>query len=146
MIMDITVQFSNNQAITADAASTNIVDLGAPRTVYGAAAPVRQDIGGGVTVPLIVTVTETFNTLTSMNIQVQVDNDVAFGTPKTVFRSPEYALADLAVGARYLLPDWLPVGTDERYVRLFYDITGGAPTLGKITAGVTWARQNNDNR
>jgi hypothetical protein len=45
MIMDITVQFSNGQAITADAASTNIIDLGQPGTVYGAGAPIVRDVG-----------------------------------------------------------------------------------------------------
>jgi hypothetical protein len=36
MILDSTTLFSNAQAITATAASTNYIDLGAPGTVYGA--------------------------------------------------------------------------------------------------------------
>jgi hypothetical protein len=31
-------------------------------------------------------------------------------------------------------------------VRLYYDITGTAPTTGKITAGVVMARQTNGNK
>lgn len=146
MIMDATLQFSNAQAVTADAASTNIIDLGGTGSAYGAAAPLTRDIGNGLPIPLLVTVTESFNNLTSMNVSIQVDDTSAFASPKTVFRSPEYALADLAMGKQHLLPDAFPVGTNERYVRLFYDITGTAPTTGKITAGAVMARQTNSNK
>ena len=146
MIMDATLQLSNAQAITADAASTNVINLGATGTAYGAAAALVRDIGKGLGVPLVVTVTETFNNLTSMNVSIQVDDNSAFSSAKTVYRSPEYLLADLVIGKTFLLPDSLPVGTDEQYVRLFYDITGTAPTLGKVTAGVVMSRQTNTNR
>jgi hypothetical protein len=146
MIMDATLQFSNAQAITADTASTNIIDLGATGTAYGAAQALVRDIGKGLDVPLVVTVTETFNNLTSMNISIQVDDNSAFSSANTVFRSPEYLLADLVAGKQYLLPDAFPVGTNERYVRLYIDITGTAPSTGKITAGAVMARQTNTNR
>lgn len=146
MIFDATLQFSNAQPITADAASTNIIDLGATGTVYGAAAAIIRDVGLGEQVPLAIRVVETFNNLTSMQILVQTDDNTAFSTPVTVFQSPVYVLADLAIGAKLLLPDWLPAGTKERYVRLFYDITGTTPTLGKITAGIVEANQTNSNR
>ena len=145
MIFDATLQVSDRQPITADTASTNIIDLGGTGAAYGAAAPLTRDIGKGLPVPLIVTVTETFNNLTSMNIAIQVDDNPAFASPRTAARSPEYTLADLAMGKQYLLPDSFPVGTNERYVRLFYDITGTAPTLGRITAGAVMARQTNTN-
>lgn len=143
MIMDRSALFSDQQAITADAASTNLIDTGARGTVFGASSPIVRDLGPGTRVPLVVTVTETFNNLTSMVITVQTDDNAAFSSPKTVFTSPTYTLAQLATGAEYLLPEWFPVGTNERYVRLFYDITGTAPTTGKITAGAVAARQTN---
>ena len=146
MIMDKTEEFSLAQAITADTASTNTIDLGATGTAYGAAAAIVRDVGKGNSIPLIVTVVESFNNLTSMNVLVQTSVDTAFTTPITVYRSPEYTLAQLAVGAQYLLPDALPVETNKRFVRLFYDITGTAPTLGKVTAGVVAARQTNSNK
>ena len=31
---------------------------------------------------------------------------------------------------------YVPRGTNERYMRLYYDVTGTAPTTGKITAGL----------
>lgn len=144
MIMDRTALFSNAQAITADAASTNIIDLGETGTVYGASSAMTRDIGPGRSIPLFVGVVESFNNLTSMVIKVQTDSTAAFSSAKDVFVSPSYVLADLAVGGREnLLPDSIPWGTDEEFVRLYYDITGTAPSTGKITAGVVMDRQSN---
>lgn len=143
MIMDATTLFSNAQAITATAVSTNIVDLGAAGTVYGAAAAITRDIGKGADIPLKVTVVESFNTLTSLTISIETDDNSGFASAKTVWTSPAYLLVDLATGARLLLPDSIPLGTDERYVRLRYTVAGTPPTLGKITAGVTMGNQTN---
>jgi|SRR6478735_167966 len=144
MIFDLTELFSNAQAITATAASTNIIDTGAPGTVYGAAAALRRDLGKGNGIPLAIRVVQSFNNLTSLIITYEVADDAAFTTNKTtVFTSPTYALADLASGARHLLPDLVPVGADRRYHRLLYTIAGTAPTLGQITAGVVMGNQTN---
>lgn len=143
MIMDATTLFSNAQAITATAVSTNIVDLGAAGTVYGAAAAITRDIGKGADIPLKVTVVESFNTLTSLTISIETDDNSGFASAKTVWTSPAYLLVDLATGAKLLLPDSIPLGTDERYVRLRYTVAGTPPTLGKITAGVTMGNQTN---
>lgn len=142
MIMDRTLLFSDGQAVTATAASTNIVDLGATGTVYGAGSPMIRDIGAGSDVDLLVTVTQSFNNLTSIIISVETDDNAGFSSATTVFTSPTYTLAQLATGAKYLLPDVLPVGTAERYVRLKYTLAGTTPTLGKITAGVVAGRQS----
>lgn len=146
MIMDRTLLFSDGQAITGDEASDNVVDLGATGTIFGAGSAIVRDIGPGSSVPMIVTVTETFTNLTSMVIKVQVDDNSSFTSATDVFVSPTYTLAQLAVGAKEnLLPDHIPLGTNERYVRLYYDVTGSAPDAGKITAGVVLARQTNQN-
>jgi hypothetical protein len=143
MIFDATTLFSNAQAITATAASTNIIDLGATGTVFGAAAAIARDIGKGREIAIRASVVESFNNLTSLTIGVETDDNAGFSSAKTVWTSPAYALADLATGAKLLLPDELPVGTDERYLRLKYTVAGTAPTLGKITAGVTAGNQTN---
>ena len=141
MIMDRTGLFSDGQAITATAASTNLIDLGATGTPYGGTALVR-DVGLGNSVPLVVTVTQSFNTLTSLTISVETDDNASFSSAKTVWTSPAYTLAELATGAKYLLPDAIPAGVNERYVRLKYTVGGSNPTLGKITAGVAAGRQS----
>lgn len=141
MIMDRTLLFSDRQAITATATSTNLVDLGATGTVYGASAPMVRDIGNGSAIPLHCGVTESFNNLTSLTISIEVDDNAAFSSATTVFTSPAYTLAQLAAGKTQLLPDTLPIGVNERYVRLRYTVAGVAPTLGRITAGVTMGNQ-----
>lgn len=143
MIMDRTLLFSDKQAITATAASTNIVDLGATGTVFGASAPVVRDIGPGTDVPLFVGVVQSFNNLTSLSVAIQTDDNAGFSSPKTIWTGPAYTLAQLAAGATYLLPDRLPVGTNERYIRLNYTVVGTAPSTGQITAGVTMGNQTN---
>lgn len=141
-IMDRSGQFSDGQAITASAASTNIVDLGQPGTQPGYSSAMVRDIGPGEDIPLIVTVTQTFTLLTSLTITVQTDDNAGFASPTTVWTSPAYTLAQLATGAKNnLLPDSIPLGTNERYVRLYYTVAGTAPNAGKITAGTTFARQ-----
>lgn len=143
MIMDRTLLFSDRQAVTASAASTNLVDLGATGTVYGAAAPIVRDIGPGTDIPLFVGVVQSFNNLTSLSVAIQTDDNAGFSSATTIWTGPAYTLAQLAAGAKYLLPDRLPIGTNERYIRLFYTVVGTAPTLGQITAGVTMGNQTN---
>jgi hypothetical protein len=141
MIFDNTLLFSDAQAITADAASTNIVDLGNTGTPYGGRKLVA-DIGKGIKIPLFAFVTASFNNLTSLAISIQCDDNEAFSSPKEV-GTRTYALAFLTAGRELPFPEELMEGIDERYVRLFYDVTGTAPTTGAITAGVVAARQTN---
>lgn len=143
MILDQTLVLSDSQAITADAGSTNIIDLGAAGTPYGHAAAVRRDIGIGTEIPISITVVEAFNNLTSMTVSLQVDDDAAFGSPTTIATSPSIVLASLVAGYKFVWPSELPEGTAERYLRLYYDITGTAPTTGKITAAIVAGRQTN---
>lgn len=140
-IVDNTQVFSDSQAITADAGSTNTIDLKAPGTPYGYAAALTRDIGIGEPVPLLVTVTEAFNTLTSLTVSIQVDDNEAFSSAKTVASSGPIPLASLVLGYQFKFPHAIPEGTDERYIRLYYDVTGTNPTLGKIFAGVVGGRQ-----
>ena len=135
MIFDKQTLLSDAQAITATAASTNVIDLGPIKT------GIVRDIGKGKPIQLLVQVVETFNTLTSLTIALQVDDADTFGSPKTVL-STVVALADLKAG-KVVVPEFIPRGTDERFMRLLYTVTGTAPTLGKITAGVTMGNQSN---
>lgn len=142
MIVDNTLVFSDSQAITADAGSTNVIDIGAAGTPFGHAAAVGRDIGIGSEIPVVLTITEAFNNLTSLAVSVQTDDNAAFSSPKEV-ATKTFLLAQLTLGAKLGFPAELPEGTDERYVRLFYDVTGTAPTLGKVFASVVAGRQTN---
>ncbi len=142
MILDLNELFSSAQAITADAASTNVVDTGSPGTVYGAASALTRDLGKGTPVPLCIRIVEAFNNLTSLQIKYQMATDAAFTTPVDVVLSPVYTLAQLTAGV-YIQPDAVPAGANLRYHRLYYDITGTAPSTGQITAGFSMGNQTN---
>ncbi|HEY5797665.1 MAG TPA: hypothetical protein VIU82_21895 [Bosea sp. (in: a-proteobacteria)] len=141
MIFDRTLLFSNAQAIVADAASTDIVNLGATGTAYGHAAALVRDIGKGQCIPLLIQVVEAFNTLTSLRVVVQCDDNEAFSSAKDVLEVT-LPLASLTVGRQFPLV-CVPPGVNERYMRIYYDVIGTAPTLGKVTAGVVMGVQTN---
>lgn len=143
MIVDDTLVLSDHQAITADAASTNVLNLGAAGTAFGHSAALARDVGKATDIPIVVNVTEAFNNLTSLTLILQVDNDEAFGSAKEVARSQAYPLADIDAVTQLFWPAQLPVGTDEQFLRLYYDVTGSAPTTGKIFAGIVAGRQSN---
>jgi len=134
MIFSIQQIFSDNQVITGDAASTNLLDTLGTGTPANAAAALEKDLGKGTMVPILIQVTEAFNTLTSLNISIEVDDNAAFASAKVVF-TENILLADLVVGKTTNLR-YLTQGTDERFLRLNYDVVGTDPTLGKLTAGI----------
>lgn len=143
MIFDKENLFSEDQAITADAASTNVIDLGAPGTPANYLGALKRDIGPGNPLELWISVSETFNNLTSLTITMQSDTADTFGSQTTFGTTLAIPLADLVAGYYVKFPAYWPEGNTERYVRLFYDVTGTAPSTGKITAGIVAARQTN---
>jgi len=135
MILDNTLLFSDAQAITASAASTNQIDLGAGTIIFGETAVIPRDIGRGLKIPLLVQVVETFNTLTSLTIAFQTDDNSGFSSAITRWSSQAILLANLVAGNTWNVDVVLP-GANERYLRLNYTVAGTNPTLGKITAGI----------
>ncbi len=131
--------FSDKQAITATADSTNVIDIGVPGTPYDARGPLNYDIGKGTMIPLTVTVTEDFNNLTTLEISVQTGSTTGLGTEVA---SQTIALADLRAGALFNLVT-LPIGVEERYLGIVYTVAGTAPTTGRVTAGITMGTQTN---
>lgn len=145
MIVDNTLVLSDSQAVTATARSTNIIDIGAAGTPVGATNAVRRDIGIATEIPLLIEITEAFNNLTSLQFQLEVDDDPAFGSPRVVATGPAVTLASggLALGQKIQFPAELPEGTNERFIGLRYTVVGTAPTLGKVFAAITAGNQTN---
>lgn len=139
MILSAQQIFSDDQVITASADSTNVIDLGVAGTPFGAVAALNQDIGKGNKIPILIQVTEAFNTLTSLEIKISTGATTALGT--TVI-SKVVLLADLVVGYQFPV-DVLPNEINERYLGIEYVVAGTPPTLGKITAGITMGNQTN---
>jgi hypothetical protein len=149
MIFDKTTLFSDAQAVTASAASTNVVDLGPVDRVAGTSAPLRRDIGRGTPIPLSVQVVEPFAGLTSLTVSVQTSDDAGFGSGVVTHASSgAVPVADLKAGWTSTLNYVPPAGPAgmKRYLRLNYTVTGSNASAGKVTAGVTMGHQTNDCR
>lgn len=137
MILDNQAIFSDQQAITASAVSTNVIDLGAMGSTSYNKTTLKRNLGKGPEIPLLIQVTEDFATLTSLTVALQQDDSDAFGSP-TVVASQTIGVAQLKAG--YIFPiDKVPRGVTERFLRLSYTVTGSNATTGKITAGFTTA-------
>lgn len=129
MLLDQQALFSAAQAITATAASTNVIDTGS-----------NKDVGKYGDITLLIQVVESFNTLTSLTVTVQTDDNSAFSSATDVL-SLTIPLASLVQG--YKSPVITLPMKIERYIRLNYTVTGTAPTAGKVTAGITGGVQTN---
>lgn len=103
--------YSDAQAITADAASTNVIDHGADRNL---------GIGEPLSVYLTVDVSAAGGG--TLTVTVQTDDNVDFSTPTTVATSGAVADTALTAGSSLVIP--LPANTAvERFTRLNYDVT-----------------------
>ena len=139
MPQDAFVYFSDEQAITATAASTNTVDLKSPGTPAGWSQAVdRGELANGQAIPLFIRVMETFTNLTSLRIDVENDDNESFTSPGIVGSTGLLSLAQLVVGAR--LHPALHLGAPERYLRMKYTVAGVAPDAGKISAYIDSAQ------
>lgn len=141
MIIDNSLLLSDAQAVTASAASANVIDLGTTGTPYGASAALLRDLGRGQEVDLAVTVTQAFAGLTSLQVSVQVSPDNATWT--TVSSGAVVPLASLVAGYQFKVPGSIEEGVNVRYLRLYYTVGGSNATAGKITAAVVASRQTN---
>jgi len=139
MILSAQQLFSDDQAITASADSTNVIDLGVAETPYGGKAALNDDVGKGAKIPLLVQVTEDFDNLTTLEIKLSTGATTALGT---TIASQVILLADLIAGKQLNL-DFLPNGIIEQYLGMEYVVVGTAPSAGKVTAGITMGVQTN---
>lgn len=117
MITDAQLLFSDAQALTASAASTNYVDLTKDR-----------DIGVGRPLAVVITVDVAADYTTGNEtyaVAVQTDDNSSFSSA-TDLVSYTFVAADRAAGAKIVIP--FP-HTNERYIRLYYTLGGTTPTV-----------------
>jgi len=134
MILDKDNMLSEDQTIAAVAStivSTNVVDLSVVKK------------GEGNPIPISVQITDAVLSTGSATVQliVMTDNDVAFGSPTTVFTSAAIAKAALVAGYTFLIK-YLPDNM-ERYVRVSYVIAVETTSAGTVTASVGSAPPSN---
>lgn len=163
-MLDAALQFSNAQAVTASAQSTNFYDqlTGESKTTTYTPTPnaifsVTQTyfgedlgIGKGLGTPrVLVNVGTAFLTLTSLQIQFQgaPENSTSHSTGNrsdltfvTYIQTDAIAVALLTANTRIASFDWPMRKTGQglpRFVALNYVVAGSNATAGTITADVT---------
>lgn len=142
MIFDNTVLLSDAQAVTASAPSSNVLDLGATGTPMFASGALVRDIGKGALIPFLAQVVDAFEGAATLQIALSVSATEDFDVSEQVWISPETAPAKLVPGFQFNI-DFVPKGTNQRYVRLDYIVKNGPFSGGAVTAGVTMGNQTN---
>lgn len=134
MILDKLLMFSEAQAVTASAASTDVIDLG---PIDGT----RRDIGVGYPLELFVNVNTTAAAAgaATVNIQLQTSPDNSAWT--TLASTSDLALSSLTSGKR-VWSQKVPQGV-QRYLRVNYVVGTGPLTAGAFTAGINLDVDNN---
>lgn len=118
MILDALLMFSDAQALTATAASTNSIDLGPARNLFD---------GEPMAVLLQVDVAADFTTTDeTYAVAIQTDDNTAFSSA-TVMSTQTLTAAQLTAGA--VIPIPVPTANPERYLRLSYTLGGTTPTV-----------------
>ena len=125
MILDKLQMFSEAQAVTASAASTDTLDL----------APLkgnRRDIGIGYPLEFWALVNTTATAAGAATLQLQTSPDNTTWT--TIYDSGALALSALTVGKR-IVSAKVPAGV-LRYLRVNYSVGTGPLTAGAFTSGI----------
>lgn len=134
MILDKLLMFSEAQAVTATAASTDVIDLG---PIDGT----RRDIGVGYPLEFWTTVntTATASGAATVNVQLQTSPDNSTWT--TIASSGDLELSALVAGKR-IVSQKVPSGV-QKYLRVNYTVGTGPLTAGAFTSGINLDVDNN---
>ena len=141
MIIDTSLIFSNQQAVTASAPSTNTIDLGVTGTPFGATLALVRRLGEGEPIALSVSVGQTFAGLTSLQVSVETSPDGVTWTPTD--SGEVVPAASLVAGYLFAVPKIIEAAS-ARYLQLYYNVVGTA-TAGTINAAIVASRQSNIN-
>lgn len=131
MLIDNFLTVSDKQAVTATAASTDVID-------FDQANP-NTGMSGGLSMVVSVDTTATSAGASTVAFQVQ-DCDTSNGTYVTIASSGAIGKADLVKGAQFIIP--MPL-EHRQFVRLNYTVGTADLTAGKFNATVTNSIQLN---
>jgi len=127
-IIDRFLQVSVNQAVTASAPSTDVIDAGATKN-----AAIGRDIGAGTQLYMEFTVSSAATAAGAATVTFSVQDSADNSTFADVIVSAPISLANLTAGRSYYLP--LPPGL-RRYIRGNYTVATGPLTGGTFNAQV----------
>jgi len=128
MILDSQLEFSSAQAVTASAASTNLVDLGIARDIG-----VGEDLWIRIGVTTAMTDSGSDSTIT---VTLQTDDNASFSSAATV-ATLVVIPATTAAGVEYYIK--LPAAVlaeYERYIRGYYTAANGNLTTGSFDMNI----------
>lgn len=141
MILSAQALFSEDQAITASAVSTNVMDLQATGTEAGKSAALARKLDPLQDIPLLIQVTENFATLTSLTVTFRQSDNADLSSSDDLVSSAAIPAASLVAG--YVFPILrFPPNITKRYVGIYYTVAGSNATAGKVTAGVANNQSN----
>lgn len=134
MIIDRENAYSNAQALTGSAASTDLIDHKSDR-----------DLGIGEPMALVIVSRVKADETTgdeTYAAQLQTDDNSGFGSPTSIGPSITMARTDPA-GTKYVI--YLPPDTNlERYTRVNYTLGGTTPTITVDAWLTSWRAIQND--
>lgn len=146
MILDAQNEFSDSQAVTSTAISTNVIDLDA--------ASIPKNIGGSEPLYLViqtaVTCTDTGSDAT-VAFTLESDSAAALNSSPTVhFSTGTLAFATYATAGTRVAVTPLPFGDYKRYLGVRYTVASGPLTAGAFDAFLTrdpqfWNAQHANN-
>ena len=123
MFIDKLLQVSNEQAVTASAASTDVID-------FGQANP---NVGLDDRSNMVITVDESAAAAGAATVTFSVQDSADNSTFADVVATKAVPLAELTAGKQFFLP--LPPGM-RRYVRAYFTVGTGPLTAGSFNAQI----------
>ena len=130
MIIDKLLQVSNEQAVTASAASTDVIDFG----------QVNPNSGLNDNVTLAITVDEAATAAGAATVVFSIQDSADNSSFADVYTSAVIGKATLVAGYQLLMP--IPYKL-RRYFRVYYTVATGPLTAGKFSAQVVTGVQQN---
>lgn len=132
MIIDKALQVSDEQAVTATAPSTDVVDFGQANPNLG---------NGAQATYMVITVDESAEATGDATVEFSVQDSADNSAWEDVALTKAIGKADLAGGEQIVIP--MPVGL-RRYARVNYTVATGPLTAGKFSAQIVTGVQKND--
>ena len=132
MFIDKELEFSSAQAVTASAASENVIDNSEARDIG------MSDLYAHITVDESVTAAGS----ATVEFVLQKDSAENFSSAEDVMSTGAFAKADLVAGKQIFIK--IPFHADKRYLRMNYVVASGPVTAGAFTAAIITGVQKAD--
>lgn len=130
MFIDKLLQVSNEQAVTASAASTDVIDF----------RQANPDIGMSDITSMVITVDESANAAGAATVTLSVQDSADNSSFADVAVTAAIGKATLVAGYQHVIP--MPTKL-RRYCRVYYTVGTGPLTAGKFSAQIVTGIQQN---